>query len=147
MLNALTAASCACVLIELTSLRSVGAENVPQELIGSWRAEAVKSGEAVDDPEMVLEIREDGTYGGTGGCNFFTGVFSLSEGTIIFGPTEATHIICAPAVMEQEQKLFDMLKDALAWKVDAATLALTGPDGASGMRLVPVQAPSSGGKP
>ncbi|AUX78023.1 META domain-containing protein [Sinorhizobium fredii] len=139
MLNVLTAASCACVLIELASLRSVGAENVPPELIGSWRAETINSGEAVDDPEVVLEIREDGTFGGTGGCNFFTGAFSLSEGTITFGPTEATHTTCSPAVMEQEQRLLDLLKAALAWKVNGAMLALAGPDGASVMRLVSVK--------
>ena len=140
MLNALTAASCACVLIELGSMRSVAAENVPQALIGSWRAEGVGSGEGIDAPAAVLDIREDGTYGGAGGCNLFTGAFSLSERTITFGPADATRTICTPAVMEQEQGLLGMLRNELTWKVDGATLTLTGLEGAPVMRLLPAEA-------
>ncbi|AFL54026.1 heat shock protein HslJ [Sinorhizobium fredii] len=144
MLNALSVASCACVLIELASVRPVAAVNVPGELIGSWRAEDVGDGGAIGDPEAVLDIREDGTYGGIGGCNMFTGVLSLSERTIAFGSVEAGRTICAPAIMEQEQRFLGTLKKELTWKVDGATLTLTGPDGASVMRLTSAQPTSSG---
>ncbi|AWM26718.1 hypothetical protein N181_19040 [Sinorhizobium fredii USDA 205] len=144
MLKALTAASCACVMIELASMQSVAAENVPPELIGSWLAEDIGGGGVIDDLETVLEIHEDGTYGGMGGCNMFTGVFSLSERTITFGPTAAARTLCAPAIMEQEQKFLDTLKNELTWKVDGTRLTLTGSNDAPVMRFVSAESASSG---
>ena len=138
MLKALTAASCACVLIELASMQTVAAEHVPEELIGYWLGAGV-----IADLETVLEIREDGTYGGTGGCNMFTGAFSVSERTISFGPTAAARTMCAPAIMEQEQRYLDTLKSELSWNVNGARLTLSGPDGGPVMRLVSAESPSS----
>ena len=146
MFNALTAASCACVLIEAASMRPVASENVPKELVNSWRAEDIGGGGAVDALEMVLEIREDGTYGGMGGCNLFTGTFSLSEQTISFGPNEAARALCAPAVMKHEQRFLGTLQSELTWKVDGVTLTLTGADGTPVMRLLSAEPPSSGVK-
>ncbi|WP_018235832.1 META domain-containing protein [Ensifer sp. BR816] len=144
MLKALTAASCACVLIELASTRSVAAESVPEELIGSWLADDIGGDRVIDHPQTVLEIREDGTYGGMGGCNMFTGAFNLSEKTITFGPTAAARTMCAPEIMEQEQRFLDTLKNELSWKVNGVRLTLTGPDGTPVMRLVSAEASSSG---
>lgn len=144
MLNALTVASCACVLIEAASMRPVATENVPKELVNSWRAEDIGSGGTVDELEMVLEIREDGTYGGMGGCNPFTGTFSLLERTISFGPTEAARALCAAAVMKQEQRFLGTLQSELTWKVDGVTLTLTAPDGTPVMRLLSAGSPASG---
>lgn len=145
MSKTLTAASCACVLIELASINMVAAENVPQELVGSWRAEAIGGEGVVDEFETVLEIREDGTYGGMGGCNIFTGAFTLSGKAITFGPTAAARKMCEPAVMEQEQKFFDALRNGLDWSVDGTRLTLAGADGTPVMRLVSTEAAAAGG--
>ena len=145
MLKALTAASCACVLIELASMQTVAAENVPEELIGSWLAEDIGGGGVIDDLQTTLEIRDDGTYGGMAGCNNFTGMFSLSEGTISFGSAAATRKICAPAIMDQEQKFLDALGDELGWKIEGGKLTLTRSNGNPVMRLASMKSPITGG--
>jgi heat shock protein HslJ/membrane-bound inhibitor of C-type lysozyme len=145
MLKALTAVSCACVMIELASINTVAAESVPEELVGSWRADEIGGASVIDEFETVLEIREDGTYGGMAGCNNFTGAFSLSGRTLTFGPTAAARKMCEPAVMEQEQTFFDALRGGLSWKVDGARLTLLGPDGTPAMRLVATEAAAAGG--
>lgn len=145
MLKTLIAASCACVLIELASMDTVAAESVPEELIGSWRAETIGGAAVIDDLGTVLEIGEDGTYGGMAGCNNFTGAFSLSGNTLTFGPTAAARKMCEPAIMEQEQKFFDALRGGLAWKVDGARLVLRGPDGTPVMQLSSIEAVAAGG--
>ncbi|MCA1492680.1 META domain-containing protein [Sinorhizobium alkalisoli] len=145
MSKTLTAAMCACVLIEVASMNTVAAENVPQELVGSWRAEAIGGEGVVDEFETELDIREDGTYGGMGGCNFFTGAFTLSGKTITFGPTAAARKMCEPAIMEQEQKFFDALRNRLDWSIDGTRLTLAGADGTPVMRLVSTEAAAAGG--
>jgi heat shock protein HslJ len=141
MLQALTAVSCACVLIELASMQTVAAEKVPEGLVGSWLAEELSGRGVIDDLQSVLEIREDGTYGGMAGCNNFTGVFGLSGETATFGPTAATRKMCAPAVMVQERKFFDALKGELGWQIDRGILVLRKTDGTPVMRLVSMKAP------
>ncbi|NRP69520.1 Membrane-bound lysozyme inhibitor of C-type lysozyme [Ensifer psoraleae] len=144
MLKALIAFSCACVLIDLASMQSVAAENVPKELVGSWLAEDIGGGGVIDDLQSVLEIREDGTYGGMAGCNSFTGSFSISDASITFGPTAAARKMCAPAIMDQEQKFFDTLRSELAWRVDGAKLTLAKADGTPVMRLVSTDSRAGG---
>ncbi|MDK1493448.1 META domain-containing protein [Sinorhizobium sp. 7-81] len=145
MLKALTAASCACVLIELASTEIVAAEKVPEELVGSWLAEDIGGGGVIDDLQTVLEIREDGTYGGMAGCNNFTGAFSLTGTTITFGPTAAARKMCAPAIMDQEQKFFSTLREGLTWKIDGGRLTLTRPDGTPVMLLTSMEATAESG--
>ncbi|MBB4186968.1 membrane-bound inhibitor of C-type lysozyme/heat shock protein HslJ [Sinorhizobium terangae] len=144
MLKALTAASCACVLIELASTEIVAAEKVPEELVGSWLVEDIGGGGVIEDLHSVLEIREDGTYGGMAGCNNFTGAVSPLGTTITFGPTAAARKMCAPAIMDQEQKFFDTLRDGLTWRIDGGRLTLTKPDGAPVMRLASMEAAAAG---
>jgi heat shock protein HslJ len=48
MLKALTAVSCACVMIELASMNTVAAESVPEELVGSWRADEIGGASVID---------------------------------------------------------------------------------------------------
>ncbi len=78
MLQALTAASCACVLIELPPCRRWPLKRCRRALVGSWLAEDIGGRGVIDDLQTTLEIREDGTYGGMAGCNHFTGTFGLS---------------------------------------------------------------------
>ncbi|MCA1369088.1 META domain-containing protein [Bradyrhizobium sp. BRP14] len=144
MLKALIAASCACVLVELASMQTVAAEKVPEELVGSWLAEDIGGRGVIDDLQTTLEIREDGTYGGMAGCNNFTGTFSLSDATISFGSAAATRKICAPAIMDQEQKFLNALGAELGWKIEGGKLTLVRSNGTPVMRLASMKYPSAG---
>ena len=139
MLQALTAASCACVLIELASMQTVAAEKVPEALVGSWLAEDIGGRGVIDDLQTTLEIREDGTYGGMAGCNHFTGTFGLSGATITFGPAAATRKMCVPAVMDQERKFFEALKSELVWRIEGSKLFLGGRNEKSVLQLTSMQ--------
>ena len=145
MLKTLTVLSCACVAIELGSMQTIAAEKVPGELVGSWLAEEIEGAGVIDDLQTVLEIREDGTYGGMAGCNSFTGAFSFSGEAITFGPTAAARKMCAPEVMEQEGRFFDALKGGLGWKVERGRLTLAKSDGRPVMRLTPLASPAAAG--
>lgn len=135
MLKAVAAFSCACVMIEAASMQTVAAEDVPQQLIGTWLAEDIGGGGVIGDLQSTLEIRDDGTYGGMAGCNHFTGTFSLSGSKITFGPAASTRKMCVPAAMTQEQKFFEALRSELSWVVAGSKLVLTKAGGGVAVRL------------
>lgn len=144
MLKVATALSCACVLIEMASMQTVAAENVPQQLVGSWLAEDIAGRGVIDNLQSTLEIRDDGTYGGMAGCNHFTGTFSLSGAKITFGPAASTRKMCVPAVMDQEQKFLAALRTELSWDVEGSKLILGKSAGAPALTLASMAAGGSG---
>lgn len=110
-------------------------EAVPAGLGGSWLAEDIAGKGAIDDAQTTLEIKPDGSYGGNGGCNTYRGKLKVQNGNIAFAPAAATRKMCAPAVMDQEQKFFDTLGAVISWKLENGVLHLTGKDGAPAIRL------------
>ncbi|MGE6785746.1 META domain-containing protein [Ensifer adhaerens] len=143
MLKVITAVSCACVALEMASMQPVAAENVPEQLVGTWLAEDIGGGGVIDNLQSTLEIREDGTYGGMAGCNHFTGTFSLSDSRITFGPAASTRKMCVPAVMNQEQKFLKALSSELSWSVEGSKLVL-GRAGSAALKLASMSAASEG---
>lgn len=127
---------CGCVLIDPASVSTVTADSVPPALVGRWLAEDIGGGGVIDFLQTTLEINDDGTYAGFAGCNSYTGTFGFSGEKITFSPPGTTRKICVPAVMDQEGKFFDALKQGLSWKVDDTKLLLAGPDAGTALRLV-----------
>ena len=144
MLKVISAVSCACVMIEMASMQTVAAEDVPKQLVGTWLAEDIGGGGVIDNLQSTLEIREDGTYGGMAGCNHFTGTFSLSGAKITFGPAASTRKMCVPAVMDQEQKFLKALSSELSWMIDGSKLVLGKAGGAAAVKLASMTAASEG---
>lgn len=110
-------------------------EPVPSGLSGTWLAEDIGGNGVIDDLQTTLEIKPDGSYGGNGGCNTYRGKLKVQNGNIAFAPAAATRKMCAPAIMDQEQKFFDMLGTVMSWKLENGILHLTGKDGAPAIRL------------
>ncbi len=92
---------------------------------GKWLAEDIRGGGVIDRLQTVLEIAVDGAVTGTGGCNRMTGRATVSGEKIIFGSMASTRMACPPAVMDQERKFFDALRDARTWRRDPTRRKLT----------------------
>lgn len=111
-------------------------EPVPSGLGGSWLAEDINGAGVIDNLQTTLEIRPDGSYGGNGGCNTYRGNLKVEQnGMIAFAPAAATRKMCAPAVMDQEQKFFDTLGTVRSWRLENGVLHLTNQDGGHALRL------------
>jgi heat shock protein HslJ len=98
----------------------VKAETGAASPAGRWLAEDIRGGGVIDRLQTVLEIVDDGSIFGTGGCNRMSGKAAISGGRIAFGAIAATKMACAPAAMDQEMKFFAALQDVRAWRVDPA---------------------------
>jgi putative lipoprotein len=92
---------------------------VPPE--GKWLAEDIRGGGVIDNLQTTLELTAEGRAVGSGGCNRFTGSYTIDGAALSFGPVASTRMACPPAVMDQEGKFFAALGDARGWRVDDAT--------------------------
>lgn len=107
------------------------AAGAPEITSGGWLAEDLKGGGVVDIAQTYFEIGADGRISGSGGCNRMTGQAEINGDLINIGPLAATRMACPDALMNQEQKFFQVLEEAVSFHVDAKQnkLYLTGAGG------------------
>ncbi|MBZ9655155.1 META domain-containing protein [Phyllobacterium lublinensis] len=102
----------------------------------NWLAEDIGGG-VIDYAQTTLMIKSDGSVSGSGGCNRFMTSASIDGSKITFKPAAATRMMCAPALMDQEQKFFSALEQTRSFAIDSATkkLLLHNADGKITARL------------
>lgn len=76
-----------------------------------------------------LIFSEDGTVGGSLGCNQFGGDFEASGDQITFGPMISTLMACEEPLMTQESAVLAMLSGTVTYQVDGTRLTLAAEDG------------------
>lgn len=104
----------------------------PQELAGtSWQVTAYNDGRSavvslLSGTTVTADFGTDGKVSGTGGCNRFTGGFTLDGTGIAIGPLAGTRMACAePAgVMEQEAAFMKALESAATFVLEGESLTL-----------------------
>lgn len=76
---------------------------------------------------VTLAFEANGAAGGTGGCNRYSGTYTLdaAAGTLAFGPLMQTEMACSPdATMTQEAGYLAALARAGAYRITGANLQL-----------------------
>lgn len=109
------------------------------DLVGtSWVATGINNGAGAvvgtaDTGKVTLAFGSDGTVSGSGGCNSFTGPYTLGgPDELTVGPVASTMKACQPeSVMETEAQYFAALAKVVLYEVDGSTLTLRGEDGAA----------------
>jgi len=88
----------------------VGVGGAPEALLlGEWRFEDLGGQGIPDGPPATLRFDAEGHAGGHSGCNRYTGGYALTGEGLTFGPVAATRMACAPAAMDLEMRVFDVL--------------------------------------
>jgi heat shock protein HslJ len=99
-------------------------------LRGTWSVTSFSTGGAVSSPaigsELTLELASGGQASGNGGCNTFSGKYSVSGvDRIHLGPFSSTLKACADdALNTQEQQYLAALELAKTYRVTGDTLTL-----------------------
>ncbi len=99
-------------------------------LRGTWNVTGFSTGSAVSSPipgtPLTLEFATGDKVSGRGGCNMFSGSFSVSgTDAITIGPLARTLMACAdPALDTQEQQYLAALDLAKTYRVTGDTLTL-----------------------
>lgn len=97
---------------------------------GDWRAIDL-NGFPVADPAPTLSLGD--RAGGSGGCNRWSADYEVdARERLRFGPIASTKMACAPAVMEQETRFFDLLSRVRGYsRYGDGSLSLIGADGSA----------------
>ena len=107
----------------------------PEPLVGTtWRLESLAlATDAVASPvagtEVMLELLDDGSAAGSGGCNTFSTAYEVDGASIRFDPVASTRMACEPDVMTQETAVFGALESAASFDIEGDVLTLHDVDG------------------
>jgi heat shock protein HslJ len=109
----------------------------PEPLVGTTWTLTTIGGEGdtvsstVAGTEVTLTLGDDGTYGGSGGCNTYGGDHEVEGDELRLGPARATEMACpGEGVMAQEQAFLAALARVATFAVEGGSLTLSDEDGA-----------------
>jgi len=101
-------------------------------LAGTWKLTAYgpkdSPSPAVPDAEATLSFGNDGTVGGSGGCNSLGGTYEGDGNQITFHDITSTLMACDDARMAQESTVNQVLTGTADYVIDGNTLTLTNND-------------------
>lgn len=87
---------------------------------------------AVPDSEATLTFDDDGTVGGSGGCNSLSGTYEVSDQTVTFSEMTSTLMACDEPRMTQEAAVTQVLSGSAQFEIKDQTLTIEN----DGMALV-----------
>ncbi len=117
-----------CILLLLTACagRGGGLEGTSWELV-----ELMDGSQPLAGTTLTI-VFEQGSAGGTAGCNSYGGEYKLDGDTIFFGDVASTLMACLDAgVMEQEAAYLGYLQEARSYQVADGFLYIYREDGAA----------------
>ncbi|GAB7021679.1 YbaY family lipoprotein [Salidesulfovibrio brasiliensis] len=119
----------ATVLLVLAGCTQAGKTPAPQAsedfTAREWRLERNGDHPVIDFSHTTIFFGRDGKVHGSGGCNSFSGPWSLTDGKLEIGPLATTLKICpAEALNRQESRFFQSLSEAQDAAIDPKTGAL-----------------------
>ncbi len=71
----------------------------------------------IDNSHLTLTLANDGRAYGNAGCNHWFAPYTLQGQSLVFGKPGNTRKLCAPAVMEQEQRFLKALETVQRWDI------------------------------
>lgn len=101
----------------------------------AWRADRIGQAEIWGDRRPELNLDADGAAYGTGGCNRFTGRYTLEGARLTFAPLAASRMACAGPLGELEERFFAALGEVRGWRIAQGRLVLTGENGSALLRF------------
>lgn len=91
----------------------------------------------VDRSHLTITLGEDGRAYGNAGCNHWFASYTRQGDTLHFEQAGTTRKLCAPALMEQEQRFLDLLSKISRWDVSATGQLRLWPEEGLPIRLWP----------
>ncbi|VXB81226.1 META domain-containing protein [Pseudomonas sp. 8AS] len=98
-------------------LAGCAADPIRLESDKTYQVEWIGERPLIDRSHLTLTLGEDGRAYGNAGCNHWFASFTLEGDKLTFGPAGSTRKMCAPALMEQEQRFLATLGSVQRWDV------------------------------
>ena len=126
----------ASVEVDGTTLTGCGGD--PARLLqgAEWVVEDINAGGIIDRSRVTLNFWQDGRITGRASCNNLMGQYQLSGEGLSIGQVATTRMACAPALLEQEQRVLGNLAQVQRFDVDeTGALLLHSAEGSLKARL------------
>lgn len=94
-------------------------------ITGTWTLDSIDGESVPDGVTATATFGEDGSLTGSGGCNNFSGSYTIEGGLITVGPIAATLKLC-PDSSDTERLYLDALQGASTWSTTGGGLVLDG---------------------
>ncbi|QJP96981.1 MULTISPECIES: META domain-containing protein [Pseudomonas] len=98
-------------------LMGCAAEPVQLQQDRSYILEWIGERPLMDYSHLTVTLGDDGRAYGNGGCNHWFAPYTLDGDKLSFGKIGKTRKLCAPALMEQEQRFLQALEKVERWDV------------------------------
>ncbi len=90
---------------------------------------------AVSGVDTNLDFAQDGTLGGSMGCNSFGGDYKVKGSQIVFGSLFSTMMACDEPLMSQETATFAVMSGTVDFAINGNNLTITSADGSRVLNL------------
>lgn len=92
------------------------ASDAPQlETERSYQVEWIGEHPLIDRSHLTVTFAADGRAHGHAGCNHWFAGYTLKDDAVRFEPPGSTRKMCAPSLMEQEQRFLAALAEVQRW--------------------------------
>lgn len=109
----------ACLFLAIAPIRAANADDrAAKALVGAeWSVADLAGGGVIDGARITMTFDASGFLFGSGSCNRYRASYTVDGQSIKIGPAASTMMACAPALMDQERKFFDLLAAATRFDV------------------------------
>ena len=84
-----------------------------------WVIEDIANAGVIDNSHAALEFLPDGRLAGSTGCNRILGSYKSDSTKLSIQPAGTTMMACPPALMNQEQKLLNLLPKVVSYRIES----------------------------
>jgi heat shock protein HslJ len=119
------------------ALSGCASDPVQLESDKTYKVEWIGERPVVERSHLTITLGEDGRAYGSAGCNHWFASYSRDGDKLNFGQAGATRKMCAPELMEQEQRFLETLSQVQRWDVSGIDQLRLWPAAGKPIRLVP----------
>lgn len=126
--------SCAAALSACSSLPSTQLQTAQ-----NYQVEWIGERPLIDRSMLTLTLADEQRAAGLAGCNNWTAEYQLSGNQLSLNNIATTRKLCAPALMEQEQRFLAALANVQRWAFSEHQQLLLWPAAGAPIKLWPIE--------
>lgn len=125
------------LLVACALLASCASEPLRLQAERSYQLEWIGERPLIDNSHLSITFGSDGRAYGHAGCNHWFASYRLDGQQLSFSPPGSTRRLCAPALMEQEQRFLAALEQVQRWDFSSIEQLRLWPAAGKPLRLWP----------
>lgn len=132
----------------MTEKDATAANTLPVLEGTTWQVEDIDNRGIIDRSMITMDFTESGRISGFTSCNRYFADATVAGKDLSLGGIGSTRRVCAPALMDQEQRLLKALNDSARFAIDKDTwLVIYDAEGMERLRAIRVDSDPTAGRP